>query len=956
MTEKDRKNETIEELLKLNTDRTILDTVGRKTLKRIAEDTLDLLGSSVVIYEKNGDYAMALFSSSWCNFLHSSSRNLCGNCSTRIALKSGKWLCNDSCWTCSKEAFETGRIVDKFCEGGIKRYSIPILAGEERIGVLSVAYGEPPKDEQTLKRLAEKYKVDLRELRIKAGEYSVKDNDTERIAKNRMATSAKLIGLIVESRQNENRLREARNRFNLAIEGSGLGTWQWNAQTDELVINERWATMLGYTKKELEPTTFETWERLTHPDDLKTSKTIIDKHFQGKTKNYRLELRMKHKNGNWVWVFDKGKVFERTPDGKPLMMFGTHQDITQKKQTQEELEKFFSINLDLLCITDSDGNFIRVNMAWEEILGYTKEEIERKNFLDFIHPDDLQGTLKTMEVLKKDIQVNGFINRYKTTDGEYRFLEWNSTPSGDVIYGAARDITDKITAQEALKESEQKYRLAFKHSPVGIINFDKDGRITDTNDRLLEILGTSRDAILGVELLSSPDKQLVKAVKKALNGKNGFYDGVYQNITSKKAVPAVGIVTSVQNAEGEFMMGLGIIEDVTRQKNTEAALIKAKEEAQLASKAKSDFLANMSHEIRTPINGVIGFSEILKSTPLNEDQIEYNDIVLHSARLLLGIINDILDFSKIEAGKLELNLEKTSLLELIESTMSIFTYASNEKGIELIESISRAVPEFIITDSLRLKQVLMNLLSNAIKFTSSGEVELIVRKIEIMEEKKRARLKFSVKDTGIGIEEKHKKAILEPFNQGDYRVTHKFGGTGLGLAITKSLLEKMGSILEIESTFDEGSTFSFELEVEYADFAVEKRETDSPEEDTKKLKKLGKTVLIVEDNVINMQYVESVLKMADKSINIIKAFNGKEALELFESTKPQLILLDIQLPDIDGYAVTQKIRETDKDTPIIAITAQVVKGEDQRAKKAGMTDYLPKPVSVKTLSDILKRY
>src|SRR6056297_198168 len=258
------------DLTQLNTDRSLLDTVGKETLKKIALDAIDLLDTSVAIYEKNGDYAMGIFASGWCRKMEATSRKLCGKCSNKEALGSGQWICHESCWDYSKRALESGEIVDESCEGGINLYAIPIIADNETIGVLSVGYGNPPEDEETLRELSEKYNIPVEELQENSKAYKKRPKYIEEIAKKRMRTSAELIALLYKSQKGEKMLQETQTIYDLAIEGTELGTWHWNVQTGKITINEYWAKMGGYTKEELQTTTIETLQKLAHPEDLKT--------------------------------------------------------------------------------------------------------------------------------------------------------------------------------------------------------------------------------------------------------------------------------------------------------------------------------------------------------------------------------------------------------------------------------------------------------------------------------------------------------------------------------------------------------------------------------------------------------------------------------------------------------------------------------------------------------------
>src|SRR6056297_1149547 len=502
------------DLTQLNTDRSLLDTVGKETLKKIALDAIDLLDTSVAIYEKNGDYAMGIFASGWCRKMEATSRKLCGKCSNKEALGSGQWICHESCWDYSKRALESGEIVDESCEGGINLYAIPIIADNETIGVLSVGYGNPPEDEETLRELSEKYNIPVEELREQSKGYKKRPKYIEEIAKKRMRTSAELIALLYQYKKDEQMLRETRRNYNLAIKATELGTWHWNIQTGENVINNYWAQMIGYNRDELEPFTFESWKHLIHPEDLQKCLNKVQEHFSGETERYECQFRMKHKKGHWIWVQDKGKVFERTPDGKPLLMYGTHQDITQTKETSEQLERFFSLNLDLLCIADTQGYFIKLNKAWESILGYPVKELINRKYLDFVHPEDIEKTAEAMKKLSDQKSVINFVNRYRTKEGAYRYIEWHTKPYGNYVYAAARDITERIKSEETLRESEEKYRLMIKNSPVGIFNFDENGVLTEVNDSFVRIIGSSREVLIGLNMLKLPDKALVHAVKQ----------------------------------------------------------------------------------------------------------------------------------------------------------------------------------------------------------------------------------------------------------------------------------------------------------------------------------------------------------------------------------------------------------------------------------------------------------
>ncbi len=253
--------------------------------------------------------------------------------------------------------------------------------------------------------------------------------------------------------------RDKYEKLTNIIQGTNLGTWEWNMDTGKLKINEQWANILGYKLEELEPTTIETWYDFTHPEDLKLAKLNLKEHFEEDKGYYHSVMRMKHKNGSWIWVDDRGKITKRNHRGEPLKMFGTHIDITEWQNQKLELERFFSINLDLLCIVDIEGHFIKLNKAWEEVLGYSEEELKGRKIFDFIHKEDIEDTIAAMGQLQEGKKVTSFTNRYRCVNDEYRYIEWRSNRYEDVIYGAARDVTERIEYENKLLESSNRDAL-----------------------------------------------------------------------------------------------------------------------------------------------------------------------------------------------------------------------------------------------------------------------------------------------------------------------------------------------------------------------------------------------------------------------------------------------------------------------------------------------------------------
>jgi len=416
----------------------------------------------------------------------------------------------------------------------------------------------------------------------------------------------------------------------------------------------------------------------------------------------------------------------------------------------------------------------------------------------------------------------------------------------------------------------------------------------------------------------------------------------------------------VINEAGEVIKIRGVARDITAQKERDAA-IKAKEFAELANQAKSDFLANMSHEIRTPLNGIIGFTDLLLKTKLDSDQQVYMSNINQSANLLLDIINDILDFSKIESGKFELSFEPVNLRSLAEQVIDLFKSHALNKKIDLNLMIDPNIPKYVITDSVRLKQVLVNLIGNAVKFTNFGEVLL---QIEIVKKNKNqfVPIRFSVIDTGIGIQNHNLNKIFQSFVQEDVSTSKKFGGTGLGLSISNQILEKLNSKINVKSVVGEGSNFNFTINFETANSLATKEQISGyvDEKKNNKSNKLSKKfkILIVEDNKINMLLCTKMIHSILPKSTILEAYNGKMALEILENQNVNLILMDIQMPIKNGYETTIEIRNNDKfkNLPIIALTAGIMIGEKEKCIENGMDDFISKPFKLIELQTIINKY
>lgn len=411
------------------------------------------------------------------------------------------------------------------------------------------------------------------------------------------------------------------------------------------------------------------------------------------------------------------------------------------------------------------------------------------------------------------------------------------------------------------------------------------------------------------------------------------------------------------NEKGEFVLdGLGI--DITERKFIEGESIKSKEQAEAANRAKSDFLANISHEIRTPLNAIIGFAELLTKSSLGEILGNYIQIIFNSANTLLDMINEILDFSKIEAEKLSLKVDRVDLLLLLQQAIDIIKLKAEEKKLMLNLIFPDNIPRFIYTDSIRLKQIFINLLGNSVKFTEEGKIEIQVELTGMSFLENQASITFYIKDTGIGIAKENQKKIFEAFSQVDSSTSRKHGGTGLGLTISNKILGLMKSKLEVDSELGKGSNFHFTLQIQIdsssediKNNSIETKATEIPVWSDKTF-----CILIADDEEVNLLLARTMIESILPNAIIKEAKNGKEVLKIYKTEKTDLVLMDIQMPEVNGYEAAKEIRklETTRRTPIIAMTAGTKIGDREKCIDAGMDDYISKPFLKNSLEKIIQ--
>ena len=506
--------------------------------------------------------------------------------------------------------------------------------------------------------------------------------------------------------------------------------------------------------------------------------------------------------------------------------------------------------------------------------------------------------------------------------------------------------------------SEKRYRSIFNQAPVAMMTLDKTLHVTDYNMGAEKIFGWKKEEIIGVVfykyIFTEHDITFFDNFLADKSVKIPEYFVTENMNKSGDVIICEWINSVIEDQKGNIIEIVSISRNITENKKLEESLRKAKDSAEKASKAKSEFLANMSHEIRTPINGVIGISDLILETELDEEQKNYMQMIKTSSRNLLRIVNDILDISKIEAGKIELNNVSFHVLELKENIMNSFFHLMKEKGLDFKFFIQENIPTNLNGDLYKINQILSNLVGNAYKFTDKGYVHVKTEKVH--EDSSSVELLFNVTDTGIGIKPEKINIIFDIFTQGDSSATKKYQGTGLGLTIAKSYVEKMGGKIFVVSTPGEGSSFSFIIPIKKdISFAAEKPPED---EDTYLHDYKDKKILVAEDNQINLYLTKKIL--SKKAMEVLTAENGAKAVEIFEKERPDLIFMDLQMPELDGLGATLKIRQIEKNhntyTPIIALTAYATKEDKERCLAQGMDGFIAKPFTQKDILGALRTF
>ncbi|MCG7379307.1 PAS domain S-box protein [Paenibacillus sp. ACRSA] len=829
-------------------------------------------------------------------------------------------------------------------------------------------------------------------------------------------------------------------------------------------------------------------EHLCPPDSEKSRQQCIDEVLAGRSVSN--SLKFYHRDGS-LRQADITYV-PITAEEEVVGIYGIAKDVTEimeverkLHETQEKYQILAEHAQDLITKCSLDGELLYVSPSVYPLLGYRPEEVTGKSFKDYCYPGDYPDPL--------DVSVigNGCTMRVLHKKGHYIWMETLAKPvSGregedTQVVSISRDITQHKDADRRLRESRQRYKSLFEHTPAAVYSLDLEGRYSSVNRNLVQLLNIPRSELIGRSFLNNLDKSEVQNGKtyfeQVKQGKPQHYEtcvvnakgrkidvsimnvpiivdqelvgvyGILSDITERKdyteriqelskqhtlilnsvtegiyGLDADGITMFMNPAaasmfgyevkelvgksshpimhhsradgsyfpveecpihmtvmdgqrrlikedvfwrkdgssflveyqvtpiidQGQIQGAVVVFNDVTGERE----IVRAKETAELAAQAKSEFLSMVSHEIRTPMNGIVGMTELLIGTDLSEEQREYAQIIQESGDALLNILNDILDFSKLESGKMALAYEPFSLRKMLEQVAELFKSRANEKQLKIRYRLNPSIPEFMVGDAMRIRQILVNLVSNALKFTDQGSIDVTVDIIKGRRPESSV-LDFAVKDTGIGIPADKLDQLFQSFSQLHPVINRKYGGTGLGLVISKRLVEIMGGSISVESEEAEGSTFRFAVPATSVDVPEEEAARQFSHDRTRQGDKIPISILVAEDHPVNRKILTEYLEKLGYTPDVCT--NGVEAIEAISQKTYDIVLMDIQMPVMDGLKATDLVHRLipqDRLPTIIAVTGNSKREDKEACLEIGMRDFISKPVMLSELKRVLQQW
>ena len=798
----------------------------------------------------------------------------------------------------------------------------------------------------------------------------------EGVENSRRALEARVLERTAELQRSENQYRLlAENASDVVFRGNNAGELEW--------LSSSLTALVGWQPEDLVGRPF---AEFVHPDDLPGVSSAQQGLRNGDSGAF--EVRIRTRSGDYRWVSVSAKPIVDA-SGAVIGRSGGWRDIQTEVDYRESLREsrdlaqaalarmqesearfqtmFEQAPLGIALIDSLDGHIEEVNARFAEIAGRTRAEMRSIDWMSITHPDDVQEDLDNMARVNAG-EISGFQmnKRYLRPDAAQVWISMTVAAlrrnPGDRPRHLCiiEDISERKAAAQAIADQEKHLRIAQQIAHLGSWAWDVASGQISCSEELYRIMGYAPGSIVpGYQLffaaIAPEDRQRVEAkLTDALAGRAPYHIefSVRRPDGRRRDILAQG---EVERERGKAVRMTGTILDVTEAKEAAQALASAKEAAEAANRAKSAFLATMSHEIRTPMNAIIGLTRLLTETNLNTRQRDYLDKVHTSAKGLLHLLNDILDYSKIEAGRLQIEQTPFELKAVIDDVARLFSARLLEKQLDWHARLDAGVPRFLIGDPRRIAQVLINLVSNAIKFTERGEIRLAVDiAAETSEE---VSVRCSVTDTGIGMSEEQMGGLFQVFAQADSSTSRRYGGSGLGLSISRALVRQMGGEISVVSEPGEGSTFTFCLTLkrigdEASLLAAAPAVPDSG--DTAALAAIrGAHVLLVEDDADSRTVAQALLARMGLRVSVVE--NGRQAVAAALNEPFAAILMDLAMPELDGFAATQQIRSRlgEDCPPIIAVSASVMSDEREACLAAGMVEHVAKPVDEKALQDAL---
>ncbi len=783
-------------------------------------------------------------------------------------------------------------------------------------------------------------------------------------------------------RQSESQLRDAQRL-------ARIGSWYWDAQTDATTGSDELLRIFG-----LDPATqpmpafkeqrgrcypVEEWERINAAVQ-ETMRTGV---------GYKLDVQAT-RNGAAIWVTTRGEVV-RDAEDRTVGLRGTVQDITDRKQAEEavrqseRLYRAIGESIDYgVWVCDPDGRNSYASESFLELVGVTQQQCSDFGWGDVLHPDDADRTLAAWKECVRTEGTWDIEHRYRGVDGQWHPILARGVPvkdeNGKVVCwaGINLDISRLKQAEAALRASEERFELAARGTGAGIWDYDIRAGKVYFSPRWKTLFGYQEheigDNVEDWSRLLHPDERewILKlhddflagtssnfAVEHRLRHKDGSYRWIEAHgvVVRDRAgqpsrfVGSHGDITLRKQAEQEReRLAESLRQKVAELEDAQQELLRAKTAAEAASEAKSRFLANISHELRTPMNAILGMVDLALPKQVDPSAADFLKTARESADLLLVLLNDLLDCAKFEAGKMEIEAAPFNLRHALDQVTRMLTVRASEKGIGFSCRIAPEVPDALVGDCVRLRQILLNLGGNGVKFTERGEVAVTISAES--QDTEHVCLTFAVRDTGIGIAPRELDRLFRPFAQADPSTTRRFGGTGLGLSIASSLVSMMGGRISVESEPARGSTFRFTIRLPLAKNPMppEREVPDKPAGIPSSLQ-----ILLVEDNPANQKLAAYILEKRGHQVDM--AGDGRQGLVMAQQNKYDAILMDVQMPVMDGHEATKAIRAWEGDrshVPIIALTAHAMKEDRERCLAAGMDGYLSKPIDGNELIALLE--